>query len=207
VSTLAELRAALRVALKDGDPAAGYMWSDDQLNRFLSGAVWAYGWYFPRELSTSFAVVAGQASYPLPPGCNRVVRVDLVAPGNSEEEALVEGGDAHGWGYRVFGGALMLTRTPRSALGELLVGYLGAHEELASDEAVSSVPAADEEMLLSMAAASAVRALALDEAKRAQFESRSSRHAIEVAAVYSDRWESAVRAKRQRIRTGKLSVR
>jgi hypothetical protein len=204
VSTLAELRSALRVVLNDGDQAAGYMWSDGQLNRYLADAVRAYGRHFPRELATSFAIVDGQATYPLPDGCDRVVRAEIVAAGNSEGELLVEGGDAYGWGYRVFGGALILTETPRAALGELKVEYAGAHADLVDDHTASSVPAGDEEMLLALAAAKAADSLVADDAKRAQFEGRAGRSAVDASAGYSAGWESAVRTKGRRMRAGRL---
>jgi hypothetical protein len=207
VSTLGELRAALRVVLNDGDQTAGYMWSDGQLNRYLQDAVRGYGRHFPREMSESIPLIVSQASYPLPPDCERVLRVELIPTGNSGGEALVEGGDAYGWGYRVFGGMLVLSEAPSVALGTLAVGYLGAYTELVADDSVPGVPVADEDMLLSLAGCKAVASLATDEAKRAQFEDRAGRSAVEASEGYKRGWDDGVRAKRHRMRAGRLAAR
>ena len=207
MSTLGELRAALRVLLNDGDAVSGYLWSDAQLNRYLQDAVRAYGRHFLREMSTTVTVVVGQAAYALPDGVVRVLRVELIAEGDSEGEVLVEGGDAFGWGYQAYGGSLVLTETPTAALGTLSIRYLAAHEELSADDAASSVPAQDEDMLLAHAAGKAVLLLRVNDAKRAEFELRGGQSAREAMTEFGSLWEASLRVKSLRLRSGSLVVR
>lgn len=199
MSTLAELRAQLRVVLNDG-AAGGYLWSDGQLNRLLNDAVKALSAELPREMSVDVVSVVGQAEYSLPAGVIRVVRVyDRTA-----ERELVAGGDSWGYGYRVFGGNLELLPTPGEAGRSYQVDYLGYHMALLLDGDVSSVPAGEEELLLVRAAAMAVLGLGTDEAKRRRFEEQAGQAAGDAAAGYLGAYTAGVKGRTRAVRSGSL---
>lgn len=205
MSTLGELRAGLRVLLNDG-AAGGYLWSDGQLNRFLGDAVRGYGRHFPREQAVDVTTVSGQQEYALPAGCARVVRVELV-DGAGGGVVLVEGGDGQGVGYEVFGGKLWLMPAPLVSGESVRVWYLGAHGALVADGDLSSVPGADEDLLLVLAAAKAMETLAGEEAKRRRFEERTGQSARSAGDGFLAEWREGVEQRGRRVRGGRLVVR
>lgn len=202
MSTLLGLRTALRVLLDDAD-SSGYLWSDAQLNRYLADAVKGYSRRFPREMEASITTVAGQREYDLPPDCDRVAGVELV----EDLLVLVEGGDSYGDGYYVYGGKLGLMPEPATGGKTLDVRYLAPHASLSLDADVSTVPAGDEEMLLALAAAKAMRSVATDAAKRGQFEEHTGQSALAASAAYQVEWESGARSRGRRVRPGRLVAR
>jgi len=202
VSTLLDLRSALRLLLNDA-AAAGYLWSDGQLNRFINDAVKAVSVELPREAVAEVVTVAGQGEYALPAGLLRVVRVWDVETGSE----LVEAGDAYGYGYRVFGGKLRLLPVPAVGGRSYLVDCLEYHQELAQDGAVCTVGGGDEELVLMRAAAMAVTGLGTDEAKRRRFEERAGQASGTAAVGYLASYAAGVAGRKRVVRPSSLARR
>ncbi len=200
MSTLSDLRNALRVLLNDG-VAGSYLWEDSTLNLHLNDALRSYGRSFPLERETTITTVAGQAAYDLPSDCVAVVKV---AVPEAAQDVMVEGGDATGTGYELFGGKLLLLPAPAEDGQSIVVRYLAAHAPLVLDADVSSVSAFDEDLILAFAAARALQSLAMEEAKRQLFEQRAGQSAAAAAALYWEQYVSGVRGRGTGIRAGRL---
>lgn len=124
MATLGEVRARLRRALEDADPASP-LWSDLDLDDALGTAHREYGARFPREATATLAAVAGQLEYPLPTGARRVVLVESPAGQplpRRAPNASTEAGAAQSW--TVFGGAVCLGAPLVAAL---VVRYRGLY--------------------------------------------------------------------------------
>ncbi len=200
MTTLADLRAALRALLNDTIPGS-YLWSDAALNLHINDAIRSYSASFPRHEETSLSTVAGQAEYGLPPDCIRVVRICISEYGGVP---LQEGGDAFGEGYEVYGGKLLLLPAPPESGWEIAVRYLAAHALLALDVEASTVPAADEDLLLALAASQAIASLMVEEVKRQLLEGRMGQPASMAAEFHGRRYEDGVRKRLARLTVGRL---
>lgn len=196
MTTLADLRNKLRTLLNDGG-APGQLWSDATLNLYLDGAVRSYGRLLPREMETTVVTVAGQGAYGLPEDCVRLVRVafDGESPG------------CPGVDYELYGGKLVLSPTPTESGLIVAVRYLAAHALLLSDADISTVPDPDEGLVLALAAARVVGSLALDEAKRGRFESRSGQSALTAAGLFRKDYEAGLRDRLSSVGMTRLTVR
>ena len=203
MATLAELRSRLRVHLGD-NAAEGYLWSDGALDLYLNDAIRDYGRSFPRQRETTIATVAEQREYDLPADCLMVVQVVLV--GAYGHTPLLEGRDAGGTGYEAYAGKLALSPTPSVSGETVAVRYLAPHAALALDEDISTVPAADDDLLLAFACARALQTLSAEDAKRQMFEARSGRPAEAVASIYWEQYERGIGLRAARVRTGRLSI-
>jgi len=171
MATRAELRAALRLRLEDG--AAVPLWDDAALNDALAGAVRAYGGRVPREAAAAVAVVvgAGRAAVPAPPAGAiepaRIVRVvdpgGAVVPRQEEGEAAA-GGASGGQAWRWWDGALIFRRP--AAGGTWQIEYLAPRLVPADDVSAVDLAAGDEEIVLALAQAAALRRRAVEDGKR-----------------------------------------
>lgn len=205
MSTLAELRAALRVLLND-NAAEGYLWSDATLDLRLNDALRDYGRSLPRQRETTVVTVAGQGEYDLPADCLAVTEVVGTAGQGDWQPPLREVGGTDDPGYEVYGGRLILRPAPSEAGLSLNVRYLASHATLAADGDPSTVPAADEDLLLAFACAGALQSLSTEEAKRQRFEGRAGQPAEATAALYRRQYERGIRARTTRVRAGRLVV-
>jgi len=195
MATLAELRSRLRFLLND-NAADGYLWSDAALDLYLNDALRDYSRTLPRRGETMVTIVAGQSEYALPEDCLLVTRVEVAG-------AAEEGAD--GPGYLFLEGKLVLRPTPTASLS-LVVRYLTPHTTLVADGDRSTVPAADEDLLLAFAGAEALEGLSTEEAKRQRPEGREGRSAQNAAAILRRRYERDIRVRAAGIRAGRLSV-
>ena len=169
MTTRAEVRGAVRLRLED--TGAAPLWDDAALNEALAGEVRAYGARFPREAATELAVAAGATRVPIAgiePG--RIVRV-VDPAGVAVPRALDDAGDGGdgtsgtvGQAWRWWGGELVLARP--AAAGTWRVEHLVARAVPTDDAAALDVVAGDEEVLVAMAAATALRRRATADAKR-----------------------------------------
>lgn len=198
MSTLSEVRAALRIVLGDSS-AAGYLWSDGALNQAINDGIRSYSRACPRESTATVTTVVGTREYDLPAGCERVLRVEWVELGVD----LLEGGNSEGAGFELFGGHLVVTPTPTVSGQTLALSYLGPHAAPSNDTDVSTVPAGDEDLLLAAAAALAVERLATDQRKARQFEDRGQTITSAVEG-YRRRFADGLVARLKRVRTGRL---
>ncbi|MGE5617671.1 MAG: hypothetical protein ACM3US_00260 [Sphingomonadaceae bacterium] len=200
MSTLAELRSILRVLLND-NAAQGYLWSDATLNLHLNDAVRDYSRSLPRQRESTVTTVAGQREYDLPADCLAVAGVVTSGPIPHE---MVECHDANESGYELYGGKLILHPTPTESGLSLNLRYLAPHAELVDDGDISTVPAADQDLLLAFACARALQGLSAEEGKRQRFAQRTGQAAGMVAALYRQQYERGIRARRSGVGSRRL---
>jgi len=165
MTTRAELRAALRRRLEDA--SASPLWDDATLNGALVGAIRAYGARFPREAVVAFAVGTGATRVPVPEPAldpTRIVRVlDGVGATVPAMEGAEEGDGGQAW--RWWDGTLILRRPVAAAATWRIEGLL-PRADPADDASPVDVAPGDEEIVLALATAAALRRRAVEDAKR-----------------------------------------
>ena len=208
MTTRLELRSALRRRLED--MGASPLWDDATLNECLTGAVRRYGTHVPREVTTTVEVAAGVTSVPVASPTieeSRIVRVldeagaqvprGQDAPGDAQPGAGME---ATGQAWRWWGGALLLHR-PAARTGSWRIEHLGSRELPGDDTTPADLLPGDEEIVIALAAATALRRRVVEEAKRG-----SAGNTIEIAAEAAERDAEHLLAQRhRRIRGGWLA--
>ena len=201
MATLAELRSRLRVLLND-NAAEGYLWSDAALTLHLNDAIRDYGRSLPRQMELSITTVAGQGEYDLPVDCLVVTQIGVAdTTGQCDWQSPLQ---ENGAGYGVYGGRLILSPTPTEAGVPLRVRYLAPHAALVDEGDLSTVPAADEELLLAFACAEALQGLSMEEAKRQRLDGQVGQAAKATAALYRQQYERGIRSRAARVREGRL---
>jgi hypothetical protein len=168
MTTRLELRTALRRRLED----TGVMplWDDAALNDFLGEAIKEYGTRFPRELTATVAVPAGATSVAVASPViepERIARVrdamGGVVPRQGEERSGLAGDTEQAW--RWWSGTLLLQRGPTET-GDWAIEYLGGRQSPGDDVTAVEVIAGDEEIVVLLAAAMALRRRAVEDVKR-----------------------------------------
>ena len=174
--TRAELRTALRRRLEDtsGTP----LWDDAMLNDALAGAIGRYGARFPPEAVATANVTAGATSVPVVTAGiagERIARVldetGAIVPRMGEAAGPV--GSAPGaagleQAWRWWDGELRLQR-PAAATGTWRIEYRGQRSVPSDDGSAVDVLPGDEEIVLTLAAAVALRRRAVEDGKRGAY--------------------------------------
>ncbi len=201
MTTLANLRSGLRVLLND-TAAEGYLWNDAALRLHLNDAIRSYSRAFPRQREAALTTIAEQREYDLPDDCLAVVRVYLSGA------TLLEGEGAAPWdpacSYIVYANKLLLSPAPGGSGLSIALRYLATHASLVEDGDPSTVPDADEDLLLTHAAARALQTLLAEETKRRRFETQSGQPTRAVANLYWEQYERGIRLRTARVRPGRL---
>ena len=201
--TRAELRSSLRQRLED--TGAGPLWDDTALNDALAGAMRGYGARAPKEATATIVVAAGAtriavAAPVIDP--TRIVRVldgsGVVVERLADGEGLGEGdlGAAQGW--RWWEATLILQR-PATA-GSWQIEYLAPRIVPTDDGSPVDLLPGDEEIVVALAQATALRRRATEDGKR------GSRAGGLAALAETARVEAArlLNARRRRARGGWL---
>jgi hypothetical protein len=195
VTTRAALRSLIRQELNDagGTP----LWTDSLLNEWIAEAVRQYGRALPKEAATTLTTVADQAAYALPADTDRVLRVTLPedvpwSPDLGSRRAYRS--------YRVFAGELALEPAPSTSGESIGVAYLARYAEPAADGDTLATPSADDDILLRLVVARALRWITLDEAKRQRFERQRGSSTAEAAALYEREARDLIHHRQRRIR-------
>lgn len=219
MTTRSGLRTSIRAELNDsgGTP----MFADSLLNEWINEAIRTYSRELPEEASATVTVVADQASYALPARTTQVMRVEQpkdairVPISGSRTSASVTGElidlqarvtRAGPWGYRVFGGNLILDPIP-SAIGgdeDIRLEYVRGYAEPTADGDTIATPATDDDVLIHLACAAALRWVAGDESKRVRYQETRGIAPGPTAVSYRERAMGAIAARTQRIRTRTL---
>ena len=179
MTTRLELRTAVRRRLED--TGATPLWDDAALNDFLAEAVRRYGTRVPAERVVSVAVSGSATSVPVTPAlqAQQVIRV-LDPDGQAvprQASSTADGFGAPGQAWRWWGGTLRFAALPVS--GNWTVEYLDGRSLPADDVTAVEIVPGDEEIVVLMACAMALRRRAVEDGKRGL--SRGS-DAISVAA-------------------------
>ncbi len=166
MTTRTELRSSLRQRLEESVPA---LWDDTTLNDALAGAIRVYGMRIPREVTTDLVVAAGATRVTVAAGIDpeRIVRV-LDGLGRVIPRLMTtddrEAATAEAQGWRWWDGALIL-RCPATA-GTWRIESLGGRTIPIDDIAPVDLVAGDEEILVLLAGATALRRRAIADGKR-----------------------------------------
>ncbi len=184
MTTRLELRTALRHRLEDLGTAP--LWDDPTLNEFLTGASRRYGAMFPRELATTVSVEVGVMSVPVPSVViegTRIIRVlddagALVprARDDPNEPDSAAGGILLGQAWQWWDGTLLLQR-PAPRTGSWRIEHLGSRELPSDDVTQADLIPGDEEIVVALAAATALRRRAVEDGKRGSAGSSITREA------------------------------
>ena len=164
--TRAELRAALRRRLEDA--GASPLWDDATLDDALAAAMRSYGARFTKQAVASVVVAAGATQVPVvePIDPSRIVRVldaaGAVVPPAADGLPAGSGGDGQSW--RWWDGTLIMRRP--AAAGTWRIKHLAPRQPPATDAAQADILPGDEEIVLALAAAVALRRRAVEDAKR-----------------------------------------
>jgi hypothetical protein len=176
MTTRAELRTSLRRRLEDtgGSP----LWDDAMLNEALAGAIGRYGGRFPKEAVATANVTAGATSVAVATTGiegGRIARVldETGAIVGRMGEAPGPVGTAPGaagleQAWRWWNGELRLQR-PAAATGTWRIEYRGPRSVPADDVSAVDVASGDEEIVLTLAAATALRRRAVEDGKRGAY--------------------------------------
>jgi hypothetical protein len=205
MTTRLELRTAVRRRLQDESLTP--LWSDSTINDFLADAMHRYSVWFPKEATATIAVASGATSFAVPavsePG--RIVRVRddlgeviLSLWGNGAGGQL--GPFAQAW--RWWNGAVNLA-VPAPRSGNWTVEHRTGRSLPADDVTAVEIIPGDEEIVVLIAAATALRRQAVAEGKQGLGRGRDPISlAAEAARIEADRLAAA---RRRRVRGGWLT--
>jgi hypothetical protein len=207
MTTRLDLRTAVRRRLEDtgGSP----LWDDAALNDFLAEAMRRYGTRFPREVSTTVNVNAGATSAVVTPSLtvDQVVRVfDGDGRPVSRQQAL-EADDAAlaglvtGQAWRWWGASLVLARAAETT-GTWQIDYLGGRTLPGDDVTAVEIVPGDEEIVVLLAAATALRRRSVEDGKRGLGRGTVNGLIAVSAEVIQNEAERLIRARRRRARGG-----
>lgn len=166
MTTRLELRTAVRRRLED--TGATPLWDDATLNEFLADAIRRYGVRVPAERSVTVAVASGATSVPVTPALQATQVARVLDPDGDvvprQSAALADGRSAPGQAWRWWNGSLRLA-VPAVG-GNWSVEYLAGRELPADDVTAAEIVAGDEEIVVAIAAATALRRRAIEDGKR-----------------------------------------
>jgi hypothetical protein len=222
MTTRAGLRSLVRSELND--TAVPQLWLDLHLNQWLLEAIRCYSIDFPRETSQSLTSVAGQEEYSLASDCRRVARVehpagffrtpDRLSSGqivDSLDTGLASATVSEQLSYDVWGphGARVLSLWPApSANGEsVTVRYLATWSEPSADADTLATPPSDDQLLVWLVCARALRWIATDESKRQRYERDRGASADGQVRVYQAEYQATVAMRDRHATPRRLVVR
>jgi hypothetical protein len=207
MTTRLELRTAVRRRLEDtgGSP----LWDDAALNDFLAEAMRRYGARVPKEDSTTVNLSAGATSAVVTPAlaASQVVRVfdgegrlvprqQAIEPDGAGLAGLVT---AQAW--RWWDSKLVLAQGAGAA--EIWqIDYLGGRSLPGDDVTAVDVIAGDEDIVVLLASATALRRRAIEDGKRGLGRNGATASIADSAEVFQNEAERLLLARRRRARGG-----
>ena len=223
MTTRLDLRNLVRRELADtsGSP----LWADAQINDDLAAAFATYSEYFPNAASAASTSTAGQTTVALPVGVRSVdaVLIDNYAvpqvgsqailqepatrgiPSQSQVQPISATGAmaSHVQAWAWFAQAVNF-RFALTANRAIVVAYSLSHVLPGDDVTAVTVPDADDELIVLYACDRLVQSAATDAIKRgapgAWVEGKGG------ITRYADRYQAALRSRRQFVRSGVLGV-
>ncbi|NLC56487.1 MAG: hypothetical protein GX774_06605 [Armatimonadetes bacterium] len=157
--TLAEWVDALNGRIKDGE---NVLFTVAEKEAHLAAAVEEYSRRRPRVFDVELHTAAGQQCYPLPAGCLWVVQVALPTPASAEGPAAAAECLAGQRGWLEQDGTLWLFPAPSAAGLTFRLTCAGVWS-------AETVPAADQDLVLTLAHANCCQVLATDAARAFTF--------------------------------------
>jgi hypothetical protein len=203
MTTRLDLRTALRRRLED--TSVSPLWDDTLLNDLLAESLRTYSSSFPLELTTPVPVTAGATTFALPAAidASRIIRI------NDERGELVpRQRDAETTGiersWRIWGGTLLLSQ-PAAATGDWQVESLGARSLPPDDVTAVEIVPGDEEIVVLLATAAALRRRIAEDAKRGI--GREGKTVVDAANGYQQTAMNRLAARKRRARGSFLTTR
>jgi hypothetical protein len=189
------------------DTGGSPLWDDAALNDFLAEAMRRYSVRFPQELSTTANVTAGDTEVAVTPAieASRVMRVfdeagrPVPRQQAIEPDAAALTGLATAQAWRWWGVTLVLARAA-GATGTWRIDYLGGRILPGDDVTAVDVVAGDEDVVVLLAAAIALRRRAVEDGKRGL--TRGAATVSVSAEVLQNEAERLIAARRRRARGG-----
>jgi hypothetical protein len=205
MTTRLELRTTVRRRLQDETVTP--LWSDSTINDFLADAMHRYGVWFPKEATATILVASGATSFAVAAvgETGRIVRVrddlgDVVPPQWGIGAGNQFGPVAQAW--RWWSGAVSLA-VPASRTGNWTIEHRTGRSLPADDVTAVEIIPGDEEIVVLVAVATALRRQVVAEGKQGLGRGRDPISlAAEAARIESDR---LVAARRRRVRGGWLA--
>jgi hypothetical protein len=190
MATAEAIRARVRTRLEEVTAA---VWTDDELDECVTGALETYGWRFPVEAIATASVAEGAQSAAAPVGMRAVQRV-ILADGSvvPRRGRPVRSTAAEELGWELYGGLLHFSR-PLSAQ-TITIWYTAA-------PTLDDVPADDEGLIVLGAVVGALRARAVQDYKRGG-DLSSSDVAITLAQA---EYDGALSQRTRRVRDGMVA--
>jgi hypothetical protein len=166
MTTRLELRTELRRRLEDGGTPP--LWDDATLDGAIAEGIRGYGRRMPAEATATVDAAGGERELPVAAAVDRQRIARVVDPAGRAVPPLPAGDDgdpaAAGQAWRWWNGTLLLARP--AAAGTWRIDYLTGREPPADDVTAVDVAAGDEELVLTLALAAALRRRAAEDAKR-----------------------------------------
>ncbi len=193
MATVEAIRARVRTRLEEATPA---VWTDDEIDECVTGAIEVYGWRFPVEAIATAAVSDGATTVAAPIGLQSLQRVILadgtVVPRRGRPTGPA-GGEQQAW--ELYAGLLHFSR-PLDAQ-TITIWHTAA-------PTLDDVPAGDEGLLALAAVVQALQARAIQDYKLGgQVGLAGSNHVITQAQNDYDR---ALDYRLRRMRSGMVAA-
>jgi hypothetical protein len=155
MATAAALRARVRTRLEESTPA---VWTDDELDECLTGALEACSWLFPREAIAAVVVSDGATTILIPEGALDIRRLTLANGAAVPRRGSPTGAStSEQQSWEVFAGSIYLSR-PLEAQS-VTIWHTAA-------QTFDSLPPADEGLVVLGALMQALESRAIQDAKR-----------------------------------------
>ncbi|MCC6944115.1 MAG: hypothetical protein IT335_06025 [Thermomicrobiales bacterium] len=195
----ADLRSQLRRRLEDttGTP----LWDDATLNELLADALSHYGIRFPAERTVSVVVSAGDTTVPVDSSVTLVVAV-RDGNGTTQPSSRHSSGEGGRQTWRWWNGAVVLTSP--AAAGTWEIDCLGHRILPGNDSDPAGIRPGDEEIVVLLAASSALLRRAVELSKRGA--ETGGLTLTRVADRHTQQAELLIQARRRRATGGWLST-
>jgi len=189
------------------DTGGSPLWDDAALNDFLAEAMRRYGTHVPKELSTTVNLSAGATSAVVTPAlaAGQVVRV---FDGNGqpvprqqaiEPDGVALAGLATAQSWRWWGASLVLAQAAATT-GTWQIDYLGGRTLAGDDVTAVDVVSGDEDIVVLLASATALRRRAIEDGKRGLGRGASSTTIASAADALENQAERLILARRRKAR-------
>jgi len=187
MATLEAIRERVRTRLEEATAA---VWTDDELNECVTGALEMYGWRFPVQAITTVAVSDGATTLAVPTGAiaiQRVILADGAVVPRRGRPVYPSAFDEQAW--ESYAGLFHLTQ-PLTAQ-TITIWYTAA-------PALADVPAEDDGLLVLSSVIQALQHRAIQDAKRGGDPATSE----SVIAVAQTEFDLALASRTRRVRDG-----
>ena len=208
MTTRAQLRSTIRTELNDSGGAQ--LWTDVVLNELITQAIRTYGRKLSKEARTTITVIASQEAYNLPADFVKAARVEqpddtvrVLSP-RSQVSSRTSGPGT----YRIWAGQILLNPIPAAAGSDqnITLEYYARYAEPTADGDTLATPASDDDVLVALACADAMRWINADEAKRQRFERQRGVSVSQVADTFDRRAQTGIADQKRRLRIHGLQV-